>query len=212
MSRDGNWPDEDKETLEKLWYEGLSAGEIAKRMPGRTRNAIIAKVHRLGLKRNETLNRINRAKNGQNWHRISAERKAAAAGKPKPQRRPPAARPMTPLQALLSTAAVIELPTVEELAIPPAERQTVVTLEAHHCRWPIGDPRHADFHFCGKNKVTGLPYCEFHARRAFQPSVAKRAAGVPVVSGRQTASSGGVGANDNGMAAPAQASRDLEDV
>ena len=32
----------------------------------------------------------------------------------------------------------------------------------------------ADFHFCGKNKVPGLPYCEFHARRAFQPPQARR--------------------------------------
>ena len=32
----------------------------------------------------------------------------------------------------------------------------------------------ADFHFCGKNKVPGLPYCEFHARRAFQPPQPRR--------------------------------------
>ena len=44
------------------------------------------------------------------------------------------------------------------------------------CRWPIGDPQLAEFHFCGKAKVTGLPYCEFHARRAFQPPQVKRRA------------------------------------
>jgi GcrA cell cycle regulator len=32
----------------------------------------------------------------------------------------------------------------------------------------------SDFHFCGKNKVNGLPYCEFHARRAFQPAIPRR--------------------------------------
>jgi GcrA cell cycle regulator len=32
----------------------------------------------------------------------------------------------------------------------------------------------ADFHFCGKTKVLGLPYCEHHARRAFQPAVPRR--------------------------------------
>jgi GcrA cell cycle regulator len=32
----------------------------------------------------------------------------------------------------------------------------------------------SDFHFCGKSKVTGLPYCEFHARRAFQPAMPRR--------------------------------------
>lgn len=213
MSGNGNWSDDDKNEVTKLWFQGCTAGQIAAALPGnRTRNAVISLVHRLKLKRNESLNQINRANNGQNWKRVKAERDAAAAGKPKPQRRPPSMRPLTPLQALLNTMPTIELPKNEELVIPPAERQTVETIEAHHCRWPIGDPRQKDFHFCGKNKVTGLPYCEFHARRAFQPTVAKRAAGAPVVSGRQTASAGGVGANDNGNAAPAQASRDLEDV
>ena len=32
----------------------------------------------------------------------------------------------------------------------------------------------ADFHFCGRKKVTGLPYCDFHARRAFQPPQPRR--------------------------------------
>lgn len=41
---------------------------------------------------------------------------------------------------------------------------------AHDCRWPIGDPQGADFHFCGKQKVDGHPYCEFHVRRANQPT------------------------------------------
>jgi GcrA cell cycle regulator len=66
------------------------------------------------------------------------------------------------------------VPSVEELVIPLKERRTIQTLSECSCRWPIGDPQHADFHFCGKNKVTGLPYCEFHARRAFQPPQPRR--------------------------------------
>ena len=58
--------------------------------------------------------------------------------------------------------------------IPLNERKTIQTLTECHCRWPIGDPQMADFHFCGKTKVAGLPYCEFHARRAFQPPQARR--------------------------------------
>ena len=42
------------------------------------------------------------------------------------------------------------------------------TLLPSDCRWPIGDPQHRDFHFCGKEKVTGRPYCEFHMRLGFQ--------------------------------------------
>jgi hypothetical protein len=40
----------------------------------------------------------------------------------------------------------------------PKETKTVFNLEANDCRWPIGDPRDADFHFCGAQKVSGRPY------------------------------------------------------
>ena len=43
------WTDERVETLKKLWTEGLSASQIAKQLGGVTRNAVIGKVHRLGL-------------------------------------------------------------------------------------------------------------------------------------------------------------------
>jgi GcrA cell cycle regulator len=65
-------------------------------------------------------------------------------------------------------------PPAEELVIPPAERKYIQTLTETCCRWPIGDPQHSDFHFCGKKKITGLPYCDVHARRAFQPPQPRR--------------------------------------
>ena len=65
-------------------------------------------------------------------------------------------------------------PIVEEIEIPLAERKTLQDLTEGMCRWPIGDPQMTDFHFCGRNKVTGLPYCEAHARRAFQPPQPRR--------------------------------------
>ena len=43
------WTDERVELLKKLWLEGLSASQIAKQLGGVTRNAVIGKVHRLGL-------------------------------------------------------------------------------------------------------------------------------------------------------------------
>jgi len=66
------------------------------------------------------------------------------------------------------------LPPPEELVIPVAERKSIQTLTEVTCRWPIGDPQNTEFHFCSKNKVAGLPYCEFHARRAFQPPQSRR--------------------------------------
>jgi hypothetical protein len=61
----------------------------------------------------------------------------------------------------------------EELVIPMHQRKTMTTLLPDDCRWPIGDPQHEDFHFCGKHKMAGHPYCEFHVRRASQPGRAR---------------------------------------
>ena len=44
-----SWTDERVETLKKMWGEGQSASQIAKELGGVTRNAVIGKVHRLGL-------------------------------------------------------------------------------------------------------------------------------------------------------------------
>jgi GcrA cell cycle regulator len=60
-----------------------------------------------------------------------------------------------------------------ELDIPVAQRKTMTTLLPDDCRWPIGDPQAAGFHFCGKRKQEGYSYCEFHVRRASQPSRAR---------------------------------------
>jgi len=60
------------------------------------------------------------------------------------------------------------LPQADDLKIPVNERKTVETLMPGDCRWPIGDPLDEDFHFCGKHRADGDPYCEFHMRRGFQ--------------------------------------------
>jgi len=42
------------------------------------------------------------------------------------------------------------------------------------CRWPIGDPGEPEFHFCGRKSFGSLPYCDHHARMAYQPAQARR--------------------------------------
>jgi GcrA cell cycle regulator len=63
---------------------------------------------------------------------------------------------------------------VTELVIPLHERATILTLKESMCRWPIGDPTEEDFHFCGRKKEGSVPYCEHHARMAYQPVQARR--------------------------------------
>ena len=49
-----SWTDERVELLKKMWGEGQSASQIAKELGGVTRNAVIGKVHRLGLSNRAT--------------------------------------------------------------------------------------------------------------------------------------------------------------
>lgn len=156
------WNEERVEILKKLWAEGLSASQIAGRLGGVTRNAVIGKVHRLGLSGRATTSRMKS-------HRPRARAAQKRNGKP---RFGSFGNPA--LRALYNPEADASLPAVEELVIPEKERKYIQTLTENDCRWPIGDPQLADFHFCGKSKVNGLPYCEFHSRRAFQPPQARR--------------------------------------
>lgn len=158
-----SWNDERVETLKKLWSEGLSASQIASRIGGVTRNAVIGKVHRLGL---------------------SGRAPTSRTSPPRPRPRIAAPRrPAKPRFAAVNNVAMrpsyhLEaepyVSTYEELDIPVTERKSLLDLVESSCRWPVGDPQTPEFHFCNRSKVAGLPYCEFHARRAFQPVQPRR--------------------------------------
>ena len=164
------WNDERVELLKKLWAEGLSASQIAGRLGSVTRNAVIGKVHRLGLSGRATTSRM---KSMRPRPRANAVANANALAKRNGKSRFGASG-NSAVRALYQPDAEPYVSPVEELVIPLAERKSIQTLSECSCRWPIGDPQLADFHFCGKDKVMGLPYCEFHARRAFQPPQPRR--------------------------------------
>jgi len=162
-----SWTDDRVEQLKKLWSEGLSASQIAGRLGGVTRNAVIGKVHRLGLSGRATTSRMKSSR---------------------PRLRQPSARRTQQKASFkqLGNPALRNLyqgevepftPAPEEAAIPEHQRKTLQELTESNCRWPIGDPQHDDFHFCNRNKVPGLPYCEFHSKRAFQPPQVRRRSG-----------------------------------
>lgn len=158
-----SWNDERVETLKKLWTEGLSASQIASRIGGVTRNAVIGKVHRLGLSGRAPTSRTATARPRA---RILAPRRPT---KPRFQ-----AVGAVALRSNYHLEAEPYVSTYEEIDIPIAERKSLLELAESNCRWPIGDPQNAEFHFCNKGKLAGLPYCEFHARRAFQPAQPRR--------------------------------------
>jgi GcrA cell cycle regulator len=157
------WNDERVDVLKKLWSDGLSASQIASRLGGVTRNAVIGKVHRLGLSGRATTSRMKS-------HRPRV--RAQGAKRLMKQRLTSTGNPIFRSLYLNDTEPYV--PPAEELVIPMGERKYIQTLTETCCRWPIGDPQQPDFHFCGRKKIPGLPYCEVHARRAFQPPQPRR--------------------------------------
>lgn len=59
--------------------------------------------------------------------------------------------------------------------------KTVENLEACDCRWPIGDPRNADFRFCGQQQVLGRPYCSEHMAQAIEASKPRSPSSAPML-------------------------------
>jgi GcrA cell cycle regulator len=156
------WTDERVELLKKLWTEGLSASQIAAELGGITRNAVIGKVHRLGL---------------------SGRAKSPSSTSPRP-RKPRAqghmmrlARPTMRGNTALAPMYENDLEPEPELIdniIPLGQRCSLLELNDSKCRWPIGDPGTAEFFFCGGAPAESLPYCSYHSRVAYQPAAARR--------------------------------------
>jgi GcrA cell cycle regulator len=192
-----SWSDERVELLKKLWSEGQSASQIAKELGGVTRNAVIGKVHRLGLS-----NRNGSAASGAEAApkakpaakpeaKSKPAAKPAAKAEPKPTPEPkevpvaapqapvsrakqiiPAGQPLPPQPSTneIDPAALAKVSEVEKKAM----KLSLMELTERTCKWPVGDPATQDFWFCGLPVQSGKPYCEAHVGVAFQPMSSRR--------------------------------------
>ena len=178
-----SWTDERVELLKKLWGEGQSASQIAKELGGVTRNAVIGKVHRLGLS-----NRASSGSKAETTQKVDkkpekvASKKPEAATKepePKPAMQSPARRqiiaagrplPPQPSANEISPEALARVSEIEK----KAKRISLLELTERTCKWPVGDPATPDFWFCGLPTQSGKPYCEAHVGVAFQPMNSRR--------------------------------------
>ena len=120
-----SWTDERVELLKRLWNQGLSASQIAGAIgDGVSRNAVIGKVHRLGL---------------------SGRPKDAPAVAPRPPRKEAPAQALlvrggfTLAQPPMPAAAPAPKPAAD-VVIPMSDRVTLLELRESMCRWPFGDP------------------------------------------------------------------------
>ena len=155
------WTDERVEDLKKLWLEGHSASQIAKQLGGVTRNAVIGKVHRLGLSGRASPSKP--ARPAVVFKPTRPARPAATVG---------ASAPVARRCETVGSTLPVAVPARPERVEAPGSA-TVLTLGASMCKWPIGDPSSDGFTFCGGRAVQG-PYCQTHAQVAYQPATPKR--------------------------------------
>ena len=187
-----SWTDDRVELLKKLWVEGQSASQIAKELGGVTRNAVIGKVHRLGLSNRATSSSSSKSdtksktssKSMSDTKRVSnktSTSKVTSANSPSEPgsnvtslRRQiiPAGQPLPPQPSAneISPEALARVSEIER----KAKKISLLELTERTCKWPVGDPATEEFWFCGLPSQAGKPYCEAHVGVAFQPMSQRR--------------------------------------
>jgi GcrA cell cycle regulator len=153
------WTVERVDLLKKRQVELRSASQIGIEL-GVSRNAVIGKLHRLGLRPMSLPKKTRTARApGLNFHRLERA-KHAAGHEARAEREKHAAE----LRAMFAAVEVTEL--------APEESACAVTLmdaKQHHCRWPLGDPRDMQsLRFCGANKYEKYSYCKRHCLMAYR--------------------------------------------
>ena len=179
-----SWTDERVEILTKMWAEGNSASQIAKELGGVTRNAVIGKVHRLGLSNRATTSTSKKTdSNAKSVSKSSSKAKQKTrkieVSEPKSDnvtslRRQiiPAGQPLPPQPSAneISPEALARVSEIEK----KAKKLSLLELTEKTCKWPVGDPATEEFWFCGLATQSGKPYCEAHVGVAFQPMNSRR--------------------------------------
>lgn len=142
----GRWEPADEDLLRLLWARGLHASQIATELGGRfSRSAVIGKAHRLKLSA--------RAKN----HRSPTKPTRFTAPRIKGPVRSAPFRHRPLLYLAVDNSA--------DEDIPQDQRKSIMELNEHTCRWPVGDPQNVDFFYCGAESA-GFTYCPKHTAKA----------------------------------------------
>lgn len=181
-----SWTDERINTLKKMWGAGKSASEIAEKLGGVTRNAVIGKAHRLGLSgRPSPIKKVAAKKTATS---SAAPAKKAAAPKAAAPVAKPKVVPAVKRVAAAPVKAPVAAPVVRPAANAPGKPPEIIQLAAlanassqpdgsiisilelneRTCRWPVGDPKDANFGYCGSSVYMAHPYCAEHVAIAFQ--------------------------------------------
>lgn len=153
------WTEQRVETLKTMWADGASASQIAARLGGVSRNAVVGKVHRLGLEGRKTVTRTSHS-----TVRRNIEKRRATAMKKQTR--------VSRMHAILCAAAEQFNPA--ESAAGDVARVKIHDLSNSHCRWPVGDPHSECFGYCGLEAFPSSSYCPTHAKRAMSTPMARQ--------------------------------------
>jgi len=198
-----SWNEERVEKLKKMWGEGQSASQIAKELGGVTRNAVIGKVHRLGLSNrngtgtgagagtSDTSAKEQPAAKSRSKAKPASKSTSESGARSEPS--PETEDTETKTAAPVSSRSKQIIPAGQPLPPQPsaseidpealakmsevekkAKKLTLMELTERTCKWPVGDPATEKFWFCGLPVQSGKPYCEAHVAVAFQPMSARR--------------------------------------
>lgn len=143
--------------LSALWVDGLTCSQIAATLTLQfersiTTSAVIGKAHRLHL-----------------------------SPRPNPIKRYPGQLPQRPYsgrpQRQIHAALIMPKPKVVKMEPPPELPKAPDTrlIGKQRCKWPHGDPKSKDFHFCSERAIAGKPYCPTHYDTAYIKVPAKKA-------------------------------------
>lgn len=151
------WSEDRVALLKKRWAEGASAAQIARELQGGvTRNAVIAKVHRLGLSNRATPSAPTRS---------PTRPKVSAPAVPRSK---PGISAATRLAAAQGAPVPVLAPPQELAPDPTIGREPlrldILELGKGQCKWPLG--KVSPFTFCGLRAAGESPYCAEHERIA----------------------------------------------
>ncbi len=172
------WTEQTVETLKKFAFEGRSAAWIAAALGAPSRNAVIGKANRIGIK----LNGIG-VPSGRGapepppqipW---GQKRTPSIEGEQRRERASPAVIPWgRPAPRAQRRDAILPPETMRarrwtyaEAEVGEMRRVGFSDIGEVECRWPIGDPTQEDFAYCGLPIARGRAYCAGHCRLAYRP-------------------------------------------
>lgn len=153
------WSKEDDALLTSYWAKGLSAGRIMAFFPGRTRNAVIGRISRLGLPKRQTSSKAIKERSKAICGVIKPTRIKAPTKPVKVALQPPSLPILRPLENAMKTAIAEQEPPVWVEGIAHDDLTPSV------CQWPLND--RSPWRFCGGPREDGKPYCGRHCISAY---------------------------------------------